>query len=96
MPMLNPMHLDHANMQQVVPSGDERWDEIWNVIKFDQALNKNQVEEVWILLRTLRMSLLGTKGNWGAAQQENMQLTPKAFPHVAPHLGDYLIRKKLK
>jgi hypothetical protein len=36
-------------MQHVVSSGDERWDEIWNEIKFDQALNKNQVEELWTL-----------------------------------------------
>jgi hypothetical protein len=25
-----------------------------------------------------------------------MQLTPKAFPHVPPHLGGYLVGKKLK
>ncbi len=34
-PMLNPMHLNHENMQHVVPSGDERWDEIRSMIKFD-------------------------------------------------------------
>jgi hypothetical protein len=39
--MLNPMHLDHANMQQVVSFGDERWDEIQSRIKFDQTLGKN-------------------------------------------------------
>jgi hypothetical protein len=42
------------------------------------------------------MSLFGIKGSWGVVQQGNMQLTHKAFPHVAPHLGGYLIRKKLK
>jgi len=26
--VLNPVHLDHENMQHVVPSKDERWDEI--------------------------------------------------------------------
>jgi hypothetical protein len=39
--VLNPMHLDHENMQQVVPYGDERWDEIRRMIKFDQALAEN-------------------------------------------------------
>jgi hypothetical protein len=28
MHVFNPMHLDHENMQQVVSSRDERWDEI--------------------------------------------------------------------
>ncbi len=28
MPVLNLVHLDHENMQQVIPFGDERWDEI--------------------------------------------------------------------
>jgi hypothetical protein len=26
--VFNPMHLNHENMQQGVPSKDERWDEI--------------------------------------------------------------------
>jgi hypothetical protein len=34
-PVLNPVHLDHENMQQVLPSGDERWDKIRSKIKFD-------------------------------------------------------------
>ncbi len=54
MHVLNPMHLDHANMQQVVPSKDERRDEIWNGIKFDQALGNNQVEELWTLLEDFK------------------------------------------
>jgi hypothetical protein len=39
--MLNPMHLDHENMQQVVLFGDERWDEIQSRIEFDQAFDEN-------------------------------------------------------
>jgi hypothetical protein len=41
-------------MQQVVPSKDERRDEIWNGIKFDQALGNNQVEELWTLLEDFK------------------------------------------
>jgi hypothetical protein len=48
--MLNPMHLNHENMQQGVPSRDEKWDEIQSNIKFDQAFGENQVEGLWTLL----------------------------------------------
>jgi hypothetical protein len=33
--VLNPMHLNHENMQQLVPFRNERWDEIRSRIKFD-------------------------------------------------------------
>ncbi len=39
--VLNRVHLNHENMQQVVPFGNERWDEIRFKTKFDQALNGN-------------------------------------------------------
>jgi hypothetical protein len=42
------------------------------------------------------MFLLSTKGSWGVTQQGYMQLTHKVFPHVTPHLGGCLIKKKLK
>ncbi len=48
--VLNPVHLDHANMQQVVMYGDERWDEIRSAIKFDHALSKNHAKELWTML----------------------------------------------
>ncbi len=68
MHVLNLMHLDHENMQQVVPSGDERWDEIKNKIKFDQAFNENHVKELWILLEDFKDVFAWQKGNWDAAQ----------------------------
>jgi hypothetical protein len=46
--------MDHANMQHVVPFGDERWDEIRSEIKFDQTFSKNQAEELWILLEDFK------------------------------------------
>jgi hypothetical protein len=55
-------------MQRVVSSRYERWDEIQNRIKFDQALNETRLMSYELCWRTLRMSLLGTKGSWGGAQ----------------------------
>ncbi len=52
--VLNPIHLNHENMQQSVRCGDERWDEIRNNIKFDQAFGENQVEGLWILLEDFK------------------------------------------
>jgi hypothetical protein len=65
MHVLNPMHLDHENMQQVVPSGNERWDEIKNKIKFDQALDENHVKELWTLLEDCKDVFVWHKGELG-------------------------------
>jgi hypothetical protein len=34
-PIINPVHLDDENMQQVHSFGDEKWDEIRSKIKFN-------------------------------------------------------------
>ncbi len=54
MPVFNPMHLNHESMQQGVLLGNKRWDEIWNRIKFDQALSENQAKELWTLLEDFK------------------------------------------
>jgi hypothetical protein len=41
-------------MQQGVLLGNKRWDEIWNRIKFDQALSENQAKELWTLLEDFK------------------------------------------
>ncbi len=63
--VLNLMHLDHENMQHVLPSRDEKWDEIQSKIKFDQAFNENHVEELWTLLDNFKDVFAWHKGELG-------------------------------
>ncbi len=87
MPMLNPVHLDHANMQQVVLYGDERWDEIQSEIKFDQALNKNQAEELWTLLEDFKDVFVWRKGELGCCTIGEHAINTQGFPPCRTTLG---------
>ncbi len=80
MHVLNPMHLDHTNMQHVVLQGDERWDEIWSMIKFDQALSKNQVEELWTLLEDFKDVFAWHKGKLGCCTIGEHAIDTQGFP----------------
>ncbi len=42
--VLNPVHLNHENMQHIVPSRDGKWDDIRSMIKFDEALVETKLE----------------------------------------------------
>ncbi len=87
MHVLNPMHLDHANMQQVVPSRDERWDEIQSGIKFDQPLNENQAEELWILLEDFKDVFAWHKRELGCCTIGEHAIDTQGFPPCHTTLG---------
>jgi hypothetical protein len=85
--VLNPVHLDHENMQQVVPSKDERWDEIQNMIKFDQALSENQVEELWTLLEDFKYVFAWHKRELGCCTIGEHAIDTQGFPPCRTTLG---------
>ncbi len=85
--MLNPMHLDHENMQQVVLSRDERWDEIRSRIKFDQALSENHVEELWTLLEDFKDVFAQHKGELGCCTIREHVIDTQGFPPCRTTLG---------
>jgi hypothetical protein len=87
MHVFNPVHLDHANMQQVVSSGDERWDEIRSRIKFDQALSKNQAEELWTLLEDFKDVFVWHKGELGCCTIGEHAINTQGFPPCCTTLG---------
>jgi hypothetical protein len=78
--MLNPVHLDHENMQQVVPSRNERWDEIQSRIKLDQALSENQVGELWTLLEDFKDVFTWHKGELGCYTIGEHAFHTQGFP----------------
>jgi hypothetical protein len=68
MPMLNPVHLDHENMQQVVPSIDERWDNIEAGSNLTKLSMNTKLRSYGFCWKILRMFLLSIKGSLGVAQ----------------------------
>ncbi len=80
MHVLNPMHLDHENIHQVVPFGDERWDEIRSRIKFNQALSEYQVEKLWTLLEDFKDVFAWHKGEFGCCTIGEHATNTQGFP----------------
>jgi hypothetical protein len=67
-------------MQQVAPFGDERWEEIRSGIKFDQALSKNQAEELWTLLEEFKDVFVWHKGELGCCTIGEHAIDTQGFP----------------
>jgi hypothetical protein len=78
--VINPVHVDHENMQQVLPFGDERWDEIRSKMKFDQSLSENQAEELWTLLENFKDVFVWHKGELGCCTIGEHAINTQGFP----------------
>jgi hypothetical protein len=74
-------------MQEVVLSKDERWDEIWSGIKFDQARMKNNDFE-YACRVSLPVKKDGNKCLCGDYRPLNMQIRRDSFP--MPLIDDVL------
>jgi hypothetical protein len=85
--VLNLVHPDHENMKQVVPFGDERWDEIQSRIKFDQAFSENQVEELWTLLQDFKEVFTWHKRELGCYTIGEHVIDTQGFPPCHTTLG---------
>ncbi len=86
MHVLNLVHLDHENMQQVILFGDEKRDEIQSKIKFDPALNENKAEELWTLLEDFKDVFVWHKGELGCCTIGEHAIDTQGFPpcHTTP------------
>ncbi len=78
--MLNLVHLNHESMQQGVPSRDERWDEIQNKIKFDQAFGENWAKGLWTLLEDFKDVFVWHKKELGCCTIREHAIDTQAFP----------------